>query len=184
MYIFLTKAVCLTKLHPTIYIKYFFGNLLEDCEREKKLFSEYKRCVDKEIIEFLRKKYYMKTEEFDFTNDINEIENGNNLYVVKLNNNYTTEEELLNEYYSLLQFPLYFGFNWDALYDCLEDFHWIKQKNIIICHEILPQLKKNDLKIYLEILHDTVIHWRKYEEHNFNVYFNLKDYNTVQQVIG
>ncbi|OAV67795.1 Barstar (barnase inhibitor) [Bacteroidales bacterium Barb6] len=126
----------------------------------------------------------MKTGEFYFIDNISEIESENNLYVVKLNNNYTTEEELLNEYYLLLQLPLYFGFNWDALYDCLKDFHWIKQKDIIIYHERLPQLEKNDLRIYLEILHDTVIHWRKYEEHNFNVYFNLKDYSTAQQVIG
>ncbi|OAV76277.1 hypothetical protein Barb7_00027 [Bacteroidales bacterium Barb7] len=41
---------------PLLDEEYFFWNLLEDCEREKKLFSEYKRRVDKEIIEFLRKK--------------------------------------------------------------------------------------------------------------------------------
>jgi len=38
------------------------------------------------------------------------------------------EEELFIELSSKLQFPDYFGYNWNAVYDCLRDLHWIEQK--------------------------------------------------------
>ena len=41
-------------------------------------------------------------------------------------------------------FPSYFGKNWDALYDCLTDLRWLKEKNILIVHDDLPfeEIKK------------------------------------------
>jgi RNAse (barnase) inhibitor barstar len=48
--------------------------------------------------------------------------------------NINSKEELLKELNIKLKFP-YFGFNWDALYDLLRDFHWIDQKGIILVHE-------------------------------------------------
>lgn len=39
-----------------------------------------------------------------------------------------SEEQLFNELNFKLKFPPYFGFNWNAIYDCLTDFSWIEQK--------------------------------------------------------
>lgn len=40
-------------------------------------------------------------------------------------------EELFNQLKTMLKFPDYFGGNWNALNDCLGDFNWVSQKNII-----------------------------------------------------
>ena len=37
-----------------------------------------------------------------------------------------------------LNFPLYFGNNWDALYDCLSDLSWITEKKTTIVHTDIP----------------------------------------------
>jgi len=121
--------------------------------------------------------------EFYFIEKPEEIKNKNNAYFVTIINDNSSKDDLLNEYYTKFKFP-YFGFNWDALDECLGDLDWIEQKDVIVYHPQLPQLNEKDLKIYLEILRDTVRDWEQWEEHNFEVYFNLKDYDRVQQSVG
>ena len=91
-------------------------------------------------------------------------------------------EELLNEYDTKFRFP-YFGFNWDALEDCLRDLDWIPRKEVIVYHPVLPTLEIKELKIYLEILRDITKHWTQNEEHSFNAYFNYDDYSTVYKIM-
>ncbi|MEA2754928.1 MAG: hypothetical protein QOJ54_1217 [Aliidongia sp.] len=71
-----------------------------------------------------------------------------------------------------LLFPAYFGRNWNALYDCLRDFHWTDKKNIVLIHNNLPVLANEDLKTYLGILRDAVTDWKPDEFHKFHVIFN------------
>ncbi len=125
----------------------------------------------------------MKVGEFYFLDELKDNECGNNSFFVKIDKKITSENELLDFYYTKFEFP-YFGFNWDALWDCLADLDWIKQRNIIIYHQKLPKLEGRDLKIYLSILYDAIEHWKKYEEHNFEVCFDMSDYDVVQQIIG
>jgi len=124
-----------------------------------------------------------KNAEFYFIEKQEEISNKNDAYFVTIVSDNFSEENLLNEYYKKFKFP-YFGFNWDALLDCLRDLEWIEQINIIVYHPQLPQLNKKDLKIYLEILRDAIWDWKQWEEHNFEIYFNMQDYNKVQKLIG
>lgn len=86
------------------------------------------------------------------------------------------KKELLDQLSEKLLFPDYFGFNWDALDECINDFHWIKQKEIILIHDDLPKLDVNELKIYLGILVDAIKNWKKTKEHCFEVIFpeNIK----------
>jgi len=120
--------------------------------------------------------------EFYFIEKPEEIKNKSNSYFVSIINDNFSEDDLFNEYYTKFQFP-YFGFNWNALQDCLGGLEWIKQKDVFVYHPKLPQLNEIHLEIYLDILCCTVGLWKKWEEHNFEVYFNLQDYDVVQQVM-
>ncbi|MDR1203750.1 MAG: barstar family protein [Tannerellaceae bacterium] len=84
------------------------------------------------------------------------------------------KEDLLKQLSDKLKFPDYFGFNWDALFECLRDFHWIEQQKIVLVHDDLPVLEEKDLHIYLEILIDAVKTWQDWkegEEHSLEVIF-------------
>ena len=71
------------------------------------------------------------------------------VFYVRVDPGISVPDELLKALYYLLWFPGYFGFNWDALYDCLNDFEWIPAK-IVVVHERLPNFVDEDLKIYLK----------------------------------
>lgn len=90
-------------------------------------------------------------------------------FIVRIPGEITGRDQLLNILYKVLILPGYFGFNWDALFDCLRDFHWLEQKLIVIAHEDLPALDEEELKIYLEILADSVFDWKPGEGHELEV---------------
>jgi len=91
--------------------------------------------------------------------------------------------ELLRSLYYLLWFPGYFGFNWDALYDCLRDLEWIKFHKIVLVHESLPQLPEDDLKVYLEILRDSALGWVDDESHELEVVFRCADKTVIENIL-
>jgi len=41
------------------------------------------------------------------------------------------KESFFKEFTKKLQFPEYFGDNWDGFYDCITDLSWIKEEVII-----------------------------------------------------
>ncbi|MES2388088.1 MAG: barstar family protein [Bacteroidota bacterium] len=60
------------------------------------------------------------------------------------------KSELLNALYHQLQFPGYFGFNWDAMNDCLRDFSWPEPyKAVTIIHPTVPDLNAAEPDAYL-----------------------------------
>ena len=84
----------------------------------------------------------------------------------------STVDDLLQSVAKALKFPAYFGKNWNALYDCLRDFHWTDKKNILLIHKDLPNISKSDLHIYLEVLKDAASDWKLGETHTFSVVFD------------
>ena len=79
---------------------------------------------------------------------------------------------LLSAYAEAGRFPEYFGYNWDALSDCLCDFSWVSQKRVIIVHSDIPLLKDSEeLSLYLSILANAIRIWKSEIEHQLIVVF-------------
>ena len=81
--------------------------------------------------------------------------------------------------YQLLWLPGYFGFNWNALQDCLTDLSWIRERRVVLEHAELPNIPETELKIYLEILRDAVLSWKNGDDHCLEVVFNALDRDRV-----
>ncbi|MFA1585508.1 barstar family protein [Achromobacter ruhlandii] len=93
-------------------------------------------------------------------------------------------DELLRSLYYILWFPGYFGFNWDALYDCLRDLSWIPCKKVVLVHESLPKLNDEDLRMYLEVLRDSVLDWHPGEDHVLEVNFRSRDECVIRSILS
>jgi RNAse (barnase) inhibitor barstar len=106
---------------------------------------------------------------FDFTDE--DVVAAADTCVARLPENLANKEELLQALYEQLQFPGYFGFNWDALSDCLRDFHWLASRTVVLMHADLPRLTPHDCRTYLAILAEAVDSWKREEEHEFRVVF-------------
>ncbi len=83
----------------------------------------------------------------------------------------TTRDQLFERYAAGLSFPDYFGWNWDALDECLRDFHWLRQKRVVIIHEGLPSLPEKEMRVYLAILKRAVEDWCGDAAHELQVVF-------------
>lgn len=92
-------------------------------------------------------------------------------------------EGLIRSLYYLLWLPGYFGYNWDALYDCLRDLSWVPCHKIVLVHESLPELPGDDLKIYLEILRDSVLDWIGDDGHELEVVFKEVDRAVAESLL-
>lgn len=82
-----------------------------------------------------------------------------------------SEEELFKQLSEKLKFPSYFGFNWNAVYDCLTDLDWIEQKRIVIVHDDVPSLSDKEFSTYLRVLDDAVDDWKEGDDHSLQVFF-------------
>ncbi|AYQ27476.1 MULTISPECIES: barstar family protein [unclassified Polaromonas] len=81
-------------------------------------------------------------------------------YLLEIPKGVSSKASLFAAFESAGQFPEYFGSNWDAFSDCLRDFGWVQEKQIVILHRDLP-LAENaaDCRIYLETLQAAIEDW-------------------------
>jgi len=80
-------------------------------------------------------------------------------------------DQLLQTLYQRLLLPGYFGFNWNALSDCLRSLEWVDVHDVIVSHAELPALPEPELVIYLDVLADAVQSWGEADEHRLIVSF-------------
>jgi RNAse (barnase) inhibitor barstar len=74
----------------------------------------------------------------------------------------TDADHVLYEFSDALLFPGYFGWNWDALSDCLGDLNWLPADGYLIVVENAPQLLSSSAEeqhTLFRILSQAVRHW-------------------------
>jgi hypothetical protein len=105
-------------------------------------------------------------------------------FVAVLPSSIGTKSVLLEALATSLAFPVYFGSNWDALFDCFRDFSWIDEHDIVVVHTDLPTLPPTELRIYLRLLRDSVADWRPGEAHRLEVVFPILDREIVEGILN
>ena len=78
--------------------------------------------------------------------------------VVRIPAGLTSKQAVLEAYVRQLELPSYFGWNWDALEECLHDLSWLSDdRPVEFVHEALP-LRKGSAgrRTYVRLLHDVV----------------------------
>jgi len=73
-----------------------------------------------------------------------------------------TKEQLHCEIGAALQFPSYYGENWDALDECIADLDWLPAKWILVHITLIEDVLIGDdpqFKLFLEILIDAGRKW-------------------------
>lgn len=109
-----------------------------------------------------------RSESFEFT-DAPSL--SGTAFVVRVPPGLTSAETLLHALYEQACLPGYFGFNWNALSDCLRDLHWVECHDVVLLHVDLPRLPSPDLRTYIEVLAESVASWLPGEEHSLRVIF-------------
>lgn len=132
--------------------------------------STIRRTITKRSLELIDRKINMKTE-FEFYDSKEEIVQDRDSFVSIIPVGISNKKDLLNALYTSLQLPAYFGSNWDALDECIRDFHWLKQKKIIMIHGDLPLSLESERELYLDSLHLALHFWKDHEKHTVSVYF-------------
>ncbi|MEV5566931.1 barstar family protein [Streptomyces sp. NPDC052196] len=67
------------------------------------------------------------------------------VYVARLNGQDMADEmSTFEHFYSSLKFPEYFGWNWDAFYDCLRDLQWLSAEYHILIIESADSALRQD----------------------------------------
>lgn len=94
-------------------------------------------------------------------------------------------EAFIEALYQAIRLPVWYSFNWDALFDWLRDFEHLDQQHhtIVLRHAALPALAANDLHIYLDVLRDALESWAQREnaEHELIAVFPAE---SKQRVLG
>lgn len=75
-----------------------------------------------------------------------------------------SKEELLDRIAIALSFPEYFGYNWDALYDCLTDMAWKKAGGFVILlkgFSRFSERRPEDAEAAIDIFTATSQYWKK-----------------------
>ncbi len=119
---------------------------------------------------------------FVFLNNLNEY-NTEDALVAHIENIHS-KAQLLIELSAGLKFPDYFGDNWDALDECLNDFHWVENSEIVIIHSNVPNISSGELKTYLEILSSAVKNWSISPTRKLTVIFSDNDKQTIAKIVG
>lgn len=119
-----------------------------------------------------------------FIEDSLSIKQSNDLITI-ISDHLHSKELLLTAFIRRANFPEYFGMNWDAFDECLHDLSWLNNQRLVIAHKTLPLSDSEcDLKIYLQILNQTVRDWSFIDSNRIIITFALHTYPTVLSLMN
>lgn len=81
----------------------------------------------------------------------------------------STVKDLFNEISAALQFPYYFGENWDALDECITDLEWIPGNGYLLFIPDADMVLTNsgrDFQIFVDVLQNAGKEWAESQENN------------------
>jgi hypothetical protein len=98
---------------------------------------------------------------FEYVDDISRL-NPSPARAVRIGRGIKSKQAILAIYAQSLQLPDYFGWNWDALEECLRDLSWLAgpgdaqaKRPLVIVHEAIPLRRGSvDRQTYLQLLAD------------------------------
>jgi len=97
----------------------------------------------------------------------------------------STKLELLDAIAAALNFPGYFGRNWDAFWDCICDLSWLDAHTIAMVHDDIPRaLPKFELSTYVHTLAEAVVDWKPGEAHQLVVAFPATCRQEVERILA
>jgi hypothetical protein len=107
--------------------------------------------------------HFHQAKSYDRSFFFNDVKTSN-CGVFIIDNALDTKESLLRSVAKGLSFPKYFGENWDALDECINDLSWLKAKGIVVVLEKADDLLKlplDDLTIFMNIIAGAIDNWKK-----------------------
>lgn len=94
---------------------------------------------------------------------------------VEIPANIASKPALLASIAAKLNFPSYFGGNWDALDECLGDLSWLPSGQVILGHADMPLVDDvANAKIYVGILADAAKRMAGSEAHPLSIVFPIE----------
>jgi hypothetical protein len=82
-----------------------------------------------------------------------------------------------------LEFPDYFGQNWDAMDECLQDLTWLPAGTLALVHAEVPPVPPDILTTYLKLLREAVAYWQT-KRRDFRVVFPQNTRSVVEQLFN
>lgn len=97
--------------------------------------------------------------------------------------NCSTSKELFKEFATKFKFPKYFGNNWDALDECINDLDWIETDGYLLLIENVDKILPNDdegFLIFIKVLSRATKDWSNGNNDYvkpFHIVFRCKEEN-------
>jgi hypothetical protein len=102
------------------------------------------------------------------TDEIVDAASGSGLSVVRIA--FADKDTLLKNLAAALEFPDWFGANWDALEDCLSDLSWHKAGgHVLLFEEVEPS---DDLGVLIDVLRSSAEFWAGRRKRFFAVFID------------
>jgi RNAse (barnase) inhibitor barstar len=80
------------------------------------------------------------------------------------------KQDILETFKQIFRFPDYFGYNWDALEECINDLNWLNSKAylLILINPDKMQLTEQDFQLLFSILLNSANNWKQGRYYNSN----------------